>query len=328
MKPPVVEAEELRKAYGPLEAVRGISFAVRPGELFGCLGPNGAGKTTTIKMLCTLLAPTSGRALVCGRNVVSEPDAVRRSIGIVFQDPSLDDRLTAEENLRLHAGLYGVPSARRSTAVSEALERVGLSDRAHDLVRTYSGGMKRRLEIARGVLHQPKVLFLDEPTIGLDPQTRKRVWEHLFYLKKQLGVTLVLTTHYMEEAALCDRVAIIDHGRLVALDAPAALRKEVGGDVVTLALEQEELAEPLKEKIQARLGAAVRGRGAELSFEVADGERAVVKLLGELHGIQGFSIRRPTMDDVFLKLTGHAIRDEEADAIDVMRTIVRHRRGK
>ena len=325
----VVEAEGLRRSYGPLEAVRGISFTVKPGELFGCLGPNGAGKTTTIKMLCTLLAPTGGRALVCGRDVVQDPRAVRRSIGIVFQDPSLDERLTGAENLWFHAGLYGLPSARREEAVRAALEMVDLTERAEDPVRNYSGGMKRRLEIARAILHRPQVMFLDEPTIGLDPQTRRRVWEHLFYLKREVGVSLLLTTHYMEEAALCDRVAIIDQGRLVALDTPEALRRRVGGDVVTLTLAAEEQVEPVREKIHARLGVRPERRGpVELAVEVPEGEKAVVRLLSVIQGaILSFSIRKPTMDDVFLKLTGHAIREEEAGAADVMRTVVRNRRA-
>ena len=224
----VIEVEGLVKRYNGLTAVDNLSFTVEPGELFGFLGPNGAGKTTTINILCTLLAPTGGTARVAGFDCVRQPTDVRRTIGIIFQDPSLDERLTAWENLLFHAMIYHVPARERRARTEAVLEMVELADRRHSLVRQFSGGMKRRLEIARGLLHRPQVLFLDEPTLGLDPQTRRRIWEVIGRLRQDHGLTLFLTTHYMEEAEVCDRVAIIDHGRLVALDRPEGLKQRYG----------------------------------------------------------------------------------------------------
>ena len=220
----IVEVRHLVKRYNGTTAVNDLSFAVEPGELFGFLGPNGAGKTTTINILCTLLAPTSGTAQVAGFDCGTQSRDVRRQIGIIFQDPSLDDRLTAWENLLFHAMIYHVPARERRGRMESVLEMVDLADRRHTVVKQFSGGMKRRLEIARGLLHRPKVLFLDEPTIGLDPQTRRRMWEFIEILRDEHQMTLFLTTHYMEEAEACDRAAIIDHGRLVALDTPEALK--------------------------------------------------------------------------------------------------------
>ncbi len=211
-----------------------LSFTVAPGEIFGFLGPNGAGKSTTIKMLCTLLRPTSGSASVNGYDVVREPSRVRASLGIIFQEYSLDDRITAEENLRFHCMIYHVPRRERAERIRRMLEMVDLTDRASDRVRTFSGGMRRRLEIARGLLHQPAVLFLDEPTVGLDPQTRQTIWEHIHALRRQEGITVFMTTHYLDEAEHCDRIGIMDHARLVALDSPVALKAASGGDVVWL----------------------------------------------------------------------------------------------
>jgi ABC-2 type transport system ATP-binding protein len=219
-----ITVENLEKSYGAVRAVRGISFEVQAGELFGFLGPNGAGKTTTVKMLCTLLKPTGGRATVAGFDVFRQRDDVRRAIGIVFQDASLDDQLTAVENLRFHTMIYKVPRAERERRIEEALALVELSDRADSIVKTFSGGMKRRLELARSLTHRPAVLFLDEPTLGLDPQTRRRIWEFLGGLRKSYGLTLFLTTHYMDEAEGCDRIAIIDHGQIVVLDTPTKLK--------------------------------------------------------------------------------------------------------
>ena len=254
----MIEVQHLVKTFGTLSAVRDVSFRVEKGEFFGFLGPNGAGKTTTINILCTLLAPTGGEATVAGYDVVFQPNQVRKSIGIIFQDPSLDERLTALENLRFHAMLYHLPWKTTKERMEALLSMVGLSERRHDLVKYFSGGMKRRLEIVRGLLHSPKILFLDEPTLGLDPQTRKYIWTYVRELQRREGLTLFMTTHYMEEADQCDRVAIIDHGRLIALDTPGAFKK---------------------------------------SMEVE------------------------TLEDVFLKLTGREIREEDASERDRLRDL-------
>src|SRR5213083_1773695 len=230
----VIEAQGLVKKYGDLVAVAGLDLEVQPGEIFGFLGPNGAGKSTTISMLCTLLTPTAGVARVAGIDVMHDPAAVRQRIGLVFQDPSLDDQLTARENLEFHAFIYSVPAPDRRRRIDEMLAMMQLSDRASSQVTTFSGGMKRRLEIARGMLHQPQILFLDEPTLGLDPQTRKSIWTHLNELRTKRGVTIFMTTHYMDEAEHCDRIAIIDHGKIVAIDTPEALKASVGKDRVQI----------------------------------------------------------------------------------------------
>jgi ABC-2 type transport system ATP-binding protein len=319
----VIQVNQLVRKFGELTAVKGITFQVEQGEVFGFLGPNGAGKSTTINMLCTLLRPTSGRAIVNGYDVSARPDAVRQSIGLIFQDPSLDDRLSGLENLRFHAMLYDVPNDAFTQRSTELLKMVDLADRADHIVRTYSGGMKRRLEIARGLLHRPKVLFLDEPTIGLDPQTRWHIWEYLFKLREQEGVTMFMTTHYMDEAENCDRIAIIDHGEIVALDTPAALKAMVGGDVITVRTsDNRRAAEKLKEAhgVESRLGP-----DSQLIVEIAQGDQFIPQMMatfadtGAPVAVQSVSLRRPTLEDVFIKLTGRAIRDEEADAKAMMR---------
>ena len=233
---------ELTKRYGDIEAVRGIDFEVASGETFGFLGPNGAGKSTTISILCTLIRPTSGKAMVAGHDVVAERDTVRRNIGLVFQDTTLDTYLTAEQNLRFHADLYGVPKSAVAPRMRQVLEMVGLWDRRESLVQTYSGGMQRRLEIARGLLHSPHVLFLDEPTVGLDPQTRSSIWGYINELKQREDITIFLTTHYMDEAEHCDRIAIIDHGKIVAIDTPEALKASVGKDRVQIRTADDQAA--------------------------------------------------------------------------------------
>ncbi len=307
----VIEVSNLVKRFGDVDAVRGVSFAVREGEIFGFLGPNGAGKTTTIKMLCTLLAPSSGSACLGGFDVASQPGEVRRAIGVIFQDPSLDDRLTARENLELHAVVYGVPRAERRGRLNEALDFVELSDRAEDLVRTFSGGMKRRLEIARGLVHRPRILFLDEPTTGLDPQTRKRTWEVLKSLRDRYRLTLFLTTHYMDEAEHCDRIAIIDNGRIVTEGSPDELKRKVGKDIVSVRTDEPDLLATL---LQERHGISPDRTDDGLSFGVDDGETFVVELIRDARvRLSGIAVRRPTLDDVFLALTGRQIRDETGD---------------
>ncbi len=319
----IIEVENLVRKYGHLTAVNDISFSVEEGEIFGFLGPNGAGKTTTINVLCTLLAPTSGRAWVNGHDVVREQAAVRRSIGLVFQDPSLDDRLTAQENLEFHAVLYGVPADVRARRMEEVLRMVELYERRNDLVRTFSGGMKRRLELARGLMHYPRVLFLDEPTLGLDPQTRSRIWEYILELREREGITIFLTTHYMDEAEHADRIAIIDYGRIVALDTPENLKRVVGGDVITIKTRDDEAA---ARQIATRYGVEVRRTAEGLSFEVAKGEEFIPRLVAESETeILSIGLRRPTLDDVFLKLTGRQIREEEAGPLDRMRERMRKR---
>src|SRR5467141_5077280 len=239
----VIQADGLVKRYGQIEAVGGVALEVRGGEIFGFLGPNGADKSMSISMLCTLLTPTAGVARVAGIDVMHDPAAVRQRIGLVFQDPSLDDQLTGRENLEFHAWIYSVPASERGKRIDEMLALLQLTERAGSQVRTYSGGMKRRLEIARGMLHQPQILFLDEPTLGLDPQTRQSIWTHLNELRDTKGVTIFMTTHYMDEAEYCDRIAIIDKGKIVALGTPEELKGLVGGDVVTITSTKPDAAE-------------------------------------------------------------------------------------
>jgi ABC-2 type transport system ATP-binding protein len=322
----VIEVEGLAKRFDQVEAVKGIAFSVRSGEIFGFLGPNGAGKTTTIKMLCTLLPPSAGAARLAGKDVVKESAEVRRAIGIIFQDPSLDDRLTATENLRLHAVAYRVPRPERAARIDEVLTFVELLDRKNDVVRTFSGGMKRRLEIARGLLHRPQVLFLDEPTIGLDPQTRRKTWDVLRALREKYGTTLFLTTHYMDEAEYCDRIAIIDHGKIVALDTPETLKRGVGKDRVEVRSTQPDaLIQVLKDKYALEATKTPEG----IRFGVENGEAFIVKLLTEDKlPLQGIGVHRPTLDDVFLSLTGREIRAEGAQGFSGIARAVMMRRGR
>jgi len=320
----MIEVEGLVKEFNGLTAVKGISFEVREGEIFGFLGPNGAGKTTTINILCTLLKPTAGRAVLNGFDVVKDSFKVRQSIGLVFQDPSLDERLTARENLEFHTMIYRVPRGQRETRIQEVLKMVELADRQNDLVKTFSGGMKRRLEIARGLLHYPKVLFLDEPTLGLDPQTRHRIWDYIDQLKERENITIFLTTHYMEEAENCHRVAIIDYGQIIALDRPENLKKQVGGDVITLKTPESERA---AEEIKERYHLLAKRENGSLHLEVPDGEAFIPELIANFsQEISSVSLRRPTLEDVFLKLTGRAIREESVGPIDRMREHLRVRR--
>jgi ABC-2 type transport system ATP-binding protein len=229
----IIEVKDLKKSFGTIEAVRGISFSVAPGTTFGFLGPNGAGKSTTIKMLTTLLRPTAGTMLVDGHDPAQDPDAVRRSFGIVFQDPSLDEDLTAWENMDLHGVLYGLSRATRRARIDELLDLVDLDDRRDSYVKEFSGGMKRRLEVARGLLHHPKIIFLDEPTLGLDPQTRNHMWDYLGMLKKREGITIFFTTHYMEEADRnADTIAIIDHGAIIASGTGADLKRQTSTETL------------------------------------------------------------------------------------------------
>jgi ABC-2 type transport system ATP-binding protein len=314
---PAVEVDHLVKRFGAFTAVDDVSFSVAPGELFGFLGPNGAGKTTTISILCTLLSATSGRARVAGYDVTSQRDEVRASIGLVFQELTLDDYLTAEENLEFHAVMYGVPRAEVAGRMAPLLDMVGLTERKSQQVRFFSGGMKRRLEIARGLIHAPRVLFLDEPTIGLDPQTRAHIWDYVDELRGRESTTMFLTTHYMDEAERCDRIAIIDQGRIVAIDTPGALKASVGADTVTFATADDECA---ARELSDAFGVETERRNGALVLHVPDGEEFVPKAFGVLSvGVSSVSVRRPSLDDVFIKYTGRAIRDAEAGAVDQLK---------
>jgi len=316
-----IHIENLTRRFGDLVAVDNISFDIGHGEIFGLLGPNGAGKTTTLSMLSTMLEPSSGTATINGIDITKDEDGVRRSIGIVFQDQSLDEELTAYENMDFHGRLYRIPKETRNARIEELLRLVELYDRKGDLVKTFSGGMRRRLEIARGLLHHPSVLFLDEPTLGLDPQTRNLLWEYIATLAKEKGITIILTTHYMEEAdRLCNRIAIIDHGKIIAMDTPEKLKDLIGGDVVTIGS-----ADP--EKIVALLS----GTGAKKTeihenkviVSLANAEQhisEIVLLLAEKKiPIDSIAIRKPTLEDVFLFFTGKTIREQEADTKEMMR---------
>jgi len=322
---PIIHVEGLKRNYGKIEAVKGVSFDVYAGEIFGFLGPNGAGKTTTISMLSTLLKPTAGKAIIAGYDVLNQRSQVRESIGLIFQDPSLDDRLTAAENLRFHATVYGLPADISRQRREEMLKMVDLYDRKDQQVRTFSGGMKRRLEIARGLLHYPRVLFLDEPTIGLAPQTRLQLGPYILNRRPQKQITMFMTTHYMDEAEYCDRIAIIDHGNIVALDTPDNLKSMVGGDVIRLKTSDDVVA---IQQINKHFGVEARQVKGELVFEIAGGEELVPRIVEELTvRIKSISVRRPTLDDVFIKLTGHEIREEDADSKDQMRAFLRMRGG-
>jgi len=319
-----IEVHELVKQYGDVTAVAGIDFTVARGEFFAFLGPNGAGKTTTINILCTLACPTSGRARVANCDVVREPHRVRERIGIIFQDPSLDTQLTAWENLALHARVYGVPGTLWRQRAEQLLRLVELWNRRHQLVRTFSGGMKRRLELVRGLLHRPEILFLDEPTLGLDPQTRRQIWSYLETLRRETGVTLFLTTHYLEEAEQCDRVAIIDHGRIIALDTPDRLKARVGRDIIVLATADDARA---ASEMRERFSLQPLVVDGTLRVEVERGDTFIPEMVRQLSvPIRSVSLRRPSLDDVFLALTGRQIRDEEPSSLDELRERIRARR--
>jgi ABC-2 type transport system ATP-binding protein len=314
----VIETVDLTRKFGELTAVDRLNFAVEHGEIFGLLGPNGAGKTTTISMLCTILRPTSGTARIGGYDITRQANQVRRLIGIVFQDPSVDDRLTGRENLFMHANLYGVPDSDQKGRIDKVLKLVELEDRADDILRTYSSGMRRRLEIARGLIHYPKVLFLDEPTIGLDPQTRSHMWTYIKELKETHDITVVLTTHYMEEAdRLSDRVAIVDYGKVVALDTPSQLKKALQGDVITVRTKDaEKLCAVLSEKLKLERLRMVDGR---LELTVQDGETMLPKVVetaaeNRMH-VEAVVLHQPSLEDVFLHYTGRAIREEGSNEL-------------
>ncbi|MGI9000891.1 MAG: ABC transporter ATP-binding protein [Pseudonocardia sp.] len=323
---PAVQVRGLVKRYAEVEAVRGIDLDVAPGETFGFLGPNGAGKSTTINILCTLATASSGSARVAGFDVATERSAVRRHIGLVFQEPTLDTYLTGEQNLRFHGELYGVDRSGAAARREEVLRMVGLWERRGDAVQTYSGGMRRRLEIARGLLHSPKVLFLDEPTVGLDPQTRASIWTYIRDLHRSEEITVFVTTHYMDEAEHCDRIAIMNEGRIVALDTPDALKAEVGKDRVQITTDDDHAAIAA---LGERFGLKAAVHEGVVSFAVADGAAFVPRLFDGLGvPIRSVTVNRPSLDDVFLAHTGTTIRDAESSGAGMSPMAELARRGR
>ena len=321
----VVEVNELTKIYDKeIKAVDGVSFAIKEGEVFGLLGPNGAGKTTLLHMLATIVVPTKGTATVNGFDILKDPARVRESIGIVFQDPSSDDMLTGYENLMLHAMMFGVPRSEWGERIEKALKLVELTPRANDRVRKYSGGMRRRLELARGLLHEPKVLFLDEPTLGLDPQSRERIWEYIQGLVKEKGISVIITTHYMEEAdRLCDRVAIIDFGRIAVMDKPSRLKHEIGERIFLKGVKDStsDLDNlPFVKKVEWVNG------GVEICVD--DASRRLKAVLEAFPSFEKVEIRLPTLNDAFLKYTGREMRESDAAEGGFMERIMTKRKRR
>lgn len=318
---PIIKVENLVKTYGAITAVDGISFEVEEGTIFGFLGPNGAGKTTTINVLCTLVSATSGNAFIKGFDCSKDSSSVRRAIGIVFQDTTLDKDLTAYENLLFHAYLYGVRRSDIKPRVEDALKFVELFDRKDDLVKKFSGGMKRRLEVARGLIHRPSVLFLDEPTLGLDPQSRANLWEFISEMPKKHNVTIFMTTHYMEEAEVCDKIAIIDNGKIIAEGSPETLKKTVGGDIISLKTSDNRKS---REEIYRLFGIEAEEKNGELYLTTNKGDACIPELIRGLSDmVISVKLQRPTINDVFLKLTGKAIRDEEVSGMSTIKEEVR-----
>jgi ABC-2 type transport system ATP-binding protein len=324
----IINVQKLSKQFKTIRAVDGISFSVSEGEVFGFLGPNGAGKTTTINILCTLLLPTGGSAEIAGYDCAKNPDEVRTAIGLIFQDTTLDTGLTAYENLKFHAYLYNLDRKLTESRIDEMLGVVELQSRKHDLIKNFSGGMKRRLEIARGLLHYPRVLFLDEPTLGLDPQTRNTIWDFINTLRKKEKITVFMTTHYMEEAENCDRIAIMDHGKIIALDTPARLKEMVHGDIIHLVTADNQQA---LQEIQKTFGITAQTENGGLSLEAERGDEFIPKLIHSLT-VETLSVglKKPTLNDVFLRLTGRTIRDEALqNDREITREFVRsHRRAQ
>jgi ABC-2 type transport system ATP-binding protein len=315
---PIIAVEKLKKYYKDVKAVDGISFEVNSNEVFGFLGPNGAGKTTTIKMLVTLLKPTEGTAKIAGYDIKKDPDKVRNSVGIVFQDPALDDRLTGKENLDFHARMYGMKKEQREKRIKEVLRLVDLEEKANTLIKYYSGGMKRRLEIARGLMHFPKILFLDEPTLGLDPQTRRSVWDYIKNLNEKEKITIFLTTHYMEEADyLCNRVAIIDYGKILVIDKPSKLKSQIGKDVITISCSNTKCADILKREKWVE-SIKVHDSNITIGTKEIEKKLPIIVRIAERNNIEikSIDIRKPTLEDVFLYYTDRKIRDQEAGNLE------------
>ncbi len=300
---PAIEVQSVVHRYGERTALDDVSFAVRPAEIFGLLGPNGSGKTTLFRILSTLMLPSGGRAVIGGHDVAREPAAVRRTIGIVHQQMSVDVKLTAAENLRHTGHLYGLSGARLAARIDEMLARVGLRERAGERVETFSGGMQRRVQLAAGLLHRPSVLLLDEPTTGLDPGARRDLWLYLDKLRADEQVTILVTTHLMEEAERCDRLAILSHGKLVALGTPAELTSEIGGDVITL---ETASPESLAQRLAARFGTEAQIMDGSVRLERENGARFAAEAVEAFPGeIQAVNVAKPSLEDVFIHRTGH-----------------------
>ena len=304
---PIVQTLQLTKRFDKITAVDNLDISIEEGEVFGLLGPNGAGKTTIIKMLATLLKPTSGTATVNGFDIMEQPEKVREAIGIVFQEPSSDELLTGYENIKLYAMMYGISKNEITKGIEEALNLVELTNRKDDLVKHYSGGMRRRLEIARSLIHKPKVLFLDEPTLGLDPRGREKMWNYVSRLVKELRMTVFLTTHYMEEAeALADRVGIIDQGKIAVLDSPKALKNSLGGDLVTVKAESPNIEEI--KKLSYVKNIKQEKSETKITVEnVSENLQALLKAIGKIESVE---VRNTTLNDVFLHFTGRGIQEE------------------
>ncbi|MER7580183.1 ATP-binding cassette domain-containing protein [Kitasatospora sp. NPDC097691] len=310
MTAPAVHTDDLVKLYGGTPAVSGLDLTVEAGTIFGFLGPNGAGKSTTIGMLCTMLRPSAGRATVAGYDVAEQPEEVRNRIGLVFQESTLDLDLSAEENLRFYAELFGASPRQSKPVIAALLDLVDLTDRKGTAVRDFSGGMRRRLEIARGLLNTPQVLFLDEPTTGLDPQTRVAVWEHLRRIRREWNTSVFLTTHHLEEAEYCDRIAIIDHGRIVAQGTPAELKAVVSDDTVLLRTGDDAAAATA---VRERFGLTAEAGPDGVLVRVADGASFVPRFCTEIEvPVHSVSVKPPSLDDVFLHYTGRSIRDTDS----------------
>lgn len=301
--PAVISIQDILHRYDGRTALKGVSFDVRPAELFGLLGPNGSGKTTLFRILSTLMIPSGGRALIMGYDAAKNPNALRRQIGVVFQAQSIDPKLSAYENLRHQGHLYGLHGSALKARIEEMLGRVALADRAHDRAETFSGGMQRRLELAKGLLHHPSVLLLDEPTTGLDPGARRDLWQYLRILRDQEHVSILVTTHLMEEAERCDRLAILNEGKLVALGTPADLRHEIGGDVIVLDTQNPE---SLARKVESRFGVAAQVLAGKVRIERENGHRFITDIVEAFPGeIDAVSVSKPTLEDVFIHRTGH-----------------------
>lgn len=314
----LIKVNELTKRFGEVVAVDRINFSIHKGEIFGFLGPNGAGKTTTISILSTLLSQTSGDAYVNGYNVKTEQNKVRQSIGVVFQDPTLDEELTAKENMQMHSRLYGMKKSREK--IDELLELLELGQWKNKLVKTFSGGMKRRLEIARGLLHEPSILFLDEPTLGLDPQTRNYLWDYIKRMNREKQVTIILTTHYMDEAdKLSDRAAIIDQGKIVAMDTPENLKADIGESLIRIHSPETGQIKNILQSVNWINGVTTHNGFVDVALQNAEKNlHGVIKLLSET-SIDSVSVRIPTLEEVFLNYTGKSIREEEAGSKDRLR---------
>jgi ABC-2 type transport system ATP-binding protein len=305
----VIQIEDLRHSYGQVAALKGISLEVRPGEIFGLLGPNGSGKTTLFRILSTLMLPTGGRALIAGFDAARSPDEVRRRIGVVFQAQSIDIKLSAAENLWHQGHLYGLRGKLLQERIREMLQRVGLADRARDKVETFSGGMQRRVELAKGLMHHPQVLLLDEPTTGLDPGARRDLWQYLHELREQENISVIITTHLMEEAERCDRLAILNLGQVVASGTPTELRSQIGGDVIVLEAAQ---AGALAMRIEQKFKIAATVLDDKVRMERKEGHRFITDLVESFPGeIQSISVSKPTLEDVFIDCTGHRFWSDE-----------------